>query len=408
MLGKAIAIFVSIILIAFIFCLGKLWEGNDISSILVVQSLSGRVTIYTDAGYKWQGWGRVTHYRKSSILNFNKQENQTPIKVRFAEGGHGDVNGSCRYDLPLGAKEMMDIHQTFGSQEGVEWQLIRPTVERSMYMTGPLMTSAESYSVRRPDLINLFEDQATKGVFQMAQTTREIDDPITGQKKWITAVSPKLDKSGVVLRQEESPLIRFGVRLYNVAIVGIDYEKIVEDQIAQQQQATIAVQIAIANSKRAEQDALTTEQQGKASAIKAKWEQETIKAKAVTLADQEKSVAETNATRDRNVADLARQAAEFTKQQQIALGQGEAERKKLAMQANGALEIKAQTWLEAQKYWANAFSNYRGNIVPNVITGSGSGAATGQGNGLETLMELIGAKTARDLALDMKMEQTKQ
>src|SRR5215831_9908374 len=51
------------------------------------------------------------------------------------------------------------------------------------------------------------------------------------------------------------------------------------------------VQTAIANSKKAEQDAITTELQGKAAAAKAKWEQEVIKAQAITQAQQEKEVA---------------------------------------------------------------------------------------------------------------------
>src|SRR5262249_5178836 len=158
---------------------------NDLHSILVVQSLGGNVSVYTDPGYKWQGWGRVTHYSKSNILDFNKANNANPIKVRFADGGHGDVNGSCRFDLPLDYNKMRDIHQTFGSQEAVESQLVRPDVEKSMYMTGPLMTSAESFNVRRPDLINLFEDQAARGVFQMAQTSREVEDPTAKDgKKW--------------------------------------------------------------------------------------------------------------------------------------------------------------------------------------------------------------------------------
>ena len=72
----------------------------------------------------------------------------------------------------------------------------------------------------------------------------------------------------------------------------IDYDVEVENQIKVQQQAYMQVQTAIANSKKAEQDAITTELQGKAAAAKAKWEQEVIKAQAITQAQQEKEVAE--------------------------------------------------------------------------------------------------------------------
>src|SRR6266576_4964408 len=179
MLGKALATLFGILALAFVICLGKFYEFNPIDQILVVQRLSGAVHVYTDAGYKPQNWGTVTHYQKSSLLNFNAKEGKLPIKVRFADGGHGDVSGSCRFDLPLDEKKMIDIHQTFGSQTAVESQLVRTTAERSMYMTGPLMTSTESFNVRRQDLINLFEDQAKFGVFQTVQVPREVEDTAT-------------------------------------------------------------------------------------------------------------------------------------------------------------------------------------------------------------------------------------
>jgi len=53
------------------------------------------------------------------------------------------------------------------------------------------------------------------------------------------------------------------------------------------------VATAMANSRKAEQDALTVAKQGEAAAAKAKWAQEAVKAQAVTQAQQEKEVAVT-------------------------------------------------------------------------------------------------------------------
>jgi hypothetical protein len=413
MLGKAIAIAISVLFIGILVNLGKFVEYNPISDILVVQRLGGQVHVYTDAGYKPQNWGAVTHYKKSSPLDFTA----SPIKVRFADGGHGDVVGSCRFDLPLDEKKMIDIHQTFGSPEAVEKQLVRTTAERSMYMTGPLMTSTESFNVRRQDLINLFEDQAKLGVYQTIQVPREIEDPATNQKKWITMVELKKDKDGNVLRQETSPLIRFGVTLYNVAITGVTYEKVVEEQISQQQTATIAVQIAIANSKKAEQDVKTVEAQGKAKQAIAKWDQEVIKATAVTKAQQEKEVAETAANRDRvvaetaatrdlNVAKLAKETADNYKARLILEGEGESTKRKLIMAADGALAVKLDAWKIVNGVYAKALGDYHGNLVPQFITG-GAGAGA-QGNSAIGLVDLLTAKTAKDLSLDLTFQQKGQ
>ena len=95
------------------------------------------------------------------------------------------------------------------------------------------------------------------------------------------------------------------------------------------------------------------------------------------------------------------EAAEFRKQAAIKEGEGESTKRRLILQADGALAQKLQTWLEAQQYWADAFSKYQGSIVPQIQSG---GAGTGSpGNGATNFMEIMGMKAARDLGLDMTM-----
>jgi len=46
-------------------------EVNAPSTILVVQGpISGKLTWYTDAGVKWQGFGKTTRYPKRDIYEF--------------------------------------------------------------------------------------------------------------------------------------------------------------------------------------------------------------------------------------------------------------------------------------------------------------------------------------------------
>jgi len=198
-------------------------------------------------------------------------------------------------------------------------------------------------------------------------------------------------KEGVIQRNSASPLHEFNLQLAtgSLALNSIDYDGTVEKQIEQQQQATMSVQTAMANAKKAEQDAITVAKQGEASAAKAKWEQEVIKAKLVTEAEQKLAV-----------QTLATKQAELYKQQQILEGQGEAEKKKLIMFADGALDKKLATYETVQSSWASAFANYKGNIVPNYVSG---GSGNGGSNGATQFMELMGMKAAKDLGLDMAM-----
>lgn len=369
--------------------MSQLFEHVGAGENLVVQSVFGNMTVYTDPGYKWQGFGKVTHYRKSFQYWFSSKSDQgdnkdMSIKVRYNDGGHANVSGSVRVDMPSGNKELLDIHVTFGSQEAVEQQLIRTDIEKSIYMTGPLMSSKESYAEKRNDMITYIEDQARSGVYQTQPRDVEVKDPISGEKRRITVVELKKSDVGQILRQEESPLQRFGIKLYNLSLNEIKYDDQVEKQIATQQEATMQVQTAIANAKKAEQDALTTVKQGEAAAAKAKWEQEQINAKVITEAEGKKRAAE-----------LDKQAAEFTKQKEILLGEGESTRKKLMMDANNALDARLEAWVKVNGMYAEAIKDIKTPLVPQIIMGGGG--ANGSGS-VSDLIDLLKAKTAKEVS----------
>ncbi len=374
----------------------KLWEDVDAGEIVIIQDpVDGELHVYKEQGMKWQGMGKATHYRKSAQFWFssqrdtsNKELKDLSIPVKWNDGAHATISGSVRYDLPMDDKSLIHIHSIFGSQEAIESQLIKTNIEKAIYMTGPLMSSKESYAEKRNDLIFYIEDQASRGVYKTKQSEIKQIDPLTNEEKSVTVVNIVERIPGQPVRQEESPIKAYGIRLYNISINGIAYDNTVEKQIQAQQQVIMQVQTSIANARRAEQDAITTAKQGEANAAKAKWEQEVRKAEMVTKAEAE-----------RQVAFLAVQTAELNKQRDIKEGEGIAAKKKLVMQADGALEQKLATWLKAQGYWADALSKYQGNIVPQIQTGAGA-----SNNGAFDFMQIMGIKAARDLTLDLKVK----
>lgn len=390
---QIIGIIAGVVLVFGLIGAGKLVENVDAGEIVVIQDpADGQMHVYKTAGLIWQGWGKATHYKKSNTFWFNiegKGEDAVDktIPVKWNDGGTANIEGSIRYDMPLDDAQIISLHSTFGSQEAIENAIIKVNMEKAVYFTGPLMTSKESYAEKKNDLIHYIEDQASRGVYKTRQVEAREIDPLSGAEKIVTRVQIQSDSTkGVVLRQEVSPVAASGIKLYNLSIKGMHYDKTVEEQIATQQKAIMQVQTAIANAKRAEQEAITTAKQGEADAAKAKWEIEVQKAKMVTEAEAQKAVAE-----------LAVKTAELNKQKLILEGEGEAAKKRLVMQANGALEQKLDAYIQTQKFWAEAFSQYKGNFVPQFMTG-GQGAS---GNALN-FMEIMGAKAARDLSLDLK------
>lgn len=386
----AIGILAAIALIWLLFHIGKMYENVEAGEIVVIQDpVDGELHVYKQPGLYYQNFGKATHYKKSYQYWFSKTKEDGDsvdhsIKVRFNDGGHANLGGSVRIDMPSDDAQIISLHTKYGSQDAIENNLIGQTIQKAVYMTGPMMSSAESYAAKRNDLISYVEDQAINGVYKTIVVGARIKDPIdTAVEKTISIVQIKLGDHGEPMRQEVSPILSVGIKLYNLSINSIDYDPIVEAQIATQQKATMSVQTAIATAKKAEQDAFTVEQQGKANAATAKWDQEAIKAKLVTEAEQK-----------RDVAKLEADAEEQNKRANILKGQGEAEYKKLVTQANNNVELRLKAWTEVNLAYAAAMANSW--WVPQFQTG----AAGSQGAPNE-LINLMMSNTAKQLSLDM-------
>jgi regulator of protease activity HflC (stomatin/prohibitin superfamily) len=370
--------------------------------IVIKQDLvGGQLHVWDTSGPHAVLWGTVTRYKRSAQLWFSAKEDEgkktdDSIKVRFNDGGHGNISGSLRYTLPTDQNKMITLHQTYHSMEAIDHELVRQVVNKGVYMSGPLMSSRESYAEKRADLINYITDQIQAGVYRTEHEQVKTTDPLTGQEKVVDIVRPKRNDhfANGIEREEESPIQRFGMSATNITINGIDYDPVVEAQIKQQQEAIMAVQQAIVNARKAEQDTLTVEQQGKAAAAKAKWDQEVEKATAVTSAEKDKAVAVTQAEKDKDVAALALETAKLNAQQTVTSAKADADAKKLAVQANNNLQERIDAYVRVMEAWATAYGNQR--QTPDIQLGAGGGGGTA------ATMDLLAVKAARDLQVRPK------
>jgi SPFH domain / Band 7 family len=391
----------TILLVSAIVIIPNMVENLDASELMVVQSpVKGQLTVFTDPGIKYQGFGKVTKYPRRAQYSFAaieysaKSSLDTSKRLRFNDGGHANLSGSVSWEMPLSPAAVINIHKTFGNAEGVEQQAVAKMIDAAVYLAGPLMSSTESSGERRAELVQYINDQAEHGVYVTAARTIMTKDPLTRAEKSVIVTEIIRDDKGQPKRQQASILGEFEIKLMPLSIKALDYDKIVEEQIAERQKATTQVQIALANARRAEQDAITIAKQGEATAAKAKWDQETIKAKEVTLAQQKYEVAKLGALE-----------AEQYKKTQTLMGEGEGARKRLVMQADGALDKKLEAYKEVNRMYAEAISKYQGNWVPSVIMGNGNGQS---GNGASAMIDMLTIKAARDLGLDMSMQKQKQ
>lgn len=371
---------------------GNLIEVLNADEVMVCQSVrNGNLTWYLTPGPKPQLLGKCTHYPRRDLFEFQE------TKVQFNDGGGANMSGSIQYEIPTTVDELNLLHSRFGDAESVKQHLIKRIIEKAVIMTGPLMSSRESYAEKKPLLISYIEDQAQNGVYKTRTYDKQVTDEISGQVKTVAIVEILRNKSNEIERQERSVAQEHGIELKNFSVSDINYQESIIKQINKQQEIVMEAQTAVAAAKTAEQRAYTAEQQGKASAAEAKWKQEAIKAQAVTQAQQEREVAELQAQRILQVATLDAQTALQEKNAKELRAQGEAAYKKAILAADNALEQRLNAYIKVNELYASAIAQHQGALVPSVMMGSQSGTPNA---GLD-LMSLFTAKTARDLSVDL-------
>jgi hypothetical protein len=374
-------------------------EMLDSKEVMVIQYINGTLVAAVEPGVYAQFFGSVTKYPLRSQFSFSAASDQgeptdESITLRFNDGGHAKISGVVSWEMPIDHDHLIMAHRKFGSSRSIEQQIVRPTLESAAYTSGPLMSSTESAAEKRNMLLQYMQDQAKNGPYETRTISIKAPDPLTGVEK-TTNVAEIVMLNGIPVREQESATKVFGINLLPMTINKIKYDDAIESQITQRQVSIQGVQIAQANALKAEQDAITAEKTGQAEAAKAKWTQEAIKAQKITEAQQ-----------FLEVATLEAKQAEQYKNKQILEGQGNAERKKLEMEANGALDQKLEAYVATQQAYAEAIGTYKGNWVPQVVTGGGVGGQAG--SGAQQMIDLLSIKAAKDLGIDMSIQGVSQ
>ena len=392
-------------LFVLLFVLGGVIEDCDKSKNYVCQfPVTGKYEVWTEGGAQFRWWGNVYEYNKTTQVEFTGVEKNEEgyvasgsnpgAAVTFNDRGRGFIIGSLRVILPRDFAHMAKIQQEFGSEEALITTLIKPTLYKVATSCGPLMSSLESVSETRTDLIEFIKDQLNNGVYKTKIYKVKAVNELTGDTETISKAEILVDRNGNYMRQEGTgriiktkdgkeevdlcPFQQYGITCNLVSITDIKYDRATQDQIDAQKQANLAVVTAKTKSLEAIQKTVLITEQGKADAEKAKWEQEKEKAVAVTKAQQEFEVAKLEAAKAEEVARKVR-------------AEGEAK-----AAANRALVSAGLTPLEAATIKketaigiAAALAKSEVSWVPKIMfTGNGNNAGAMDAVGLKMLMDI--------------------
>lgn len=381
---KIFAIFIAVLAVITVACIGKIGEDVKNETIVVNQfPLTGTMEYWTTPGFKMQWFGKTTTYYKTSQLWFgsdNEDGDQmgNPIPVIFNDASDGFIYGSLRVKLPTETVYLERIQTDYNGMDRLMQDLVRPTVTKVIYASGPLMSAFESYAEKKNDLIEYITDQLNNGVYKTTVRQEEIVDPVSGETKTVKIASLIEDPNapGGFKRSESSPFQYYGLEIGQVAVSKIDYSQKVRDQIAQQQEANMLIATSRSKTIAAQQEAIRAEEEGKMSATRAKWEQEKIKAVEVTKAEQEFEVA-------RLAALKANEEAKKIK----AEGEAEAYRQRKLVEAGLSPKERAEFEMKTKIGIAEAFAKTQ---WPSVVMMGGNGQSANPMDviALERMVEL--------------------
>lgn len=384
---------------------------NNAGHRTVVQYPWGTLYVKFTPGIYPQWFGTAEVYNDVITFDYDKSEaevdssiDQVGISVRYQDGGTGTVYGKARFTLPNDEETMLHLHKAFRSNRGVSQKLIKSVTEEGMNLTAGLMSSEEAYAEKRSIFTQWSSQQISKGKFQTKLERINTVDESTG--KTVTKNIPVISfgENGLPIHLF-SDLSDYGIDVNGFQITDWDFEPKTLQQIATKREATMAIITAKANAERAKQDAITSEEQGKANVMTARYEKEVVKEQAIVDAQREKEVAVISAQKSVEVArqhkleaEQKKLAAAEYKQEQILRGEGDGAYKRIVMEADGALAQKLATYERVMGRFASAIEKQK--WVPEVQMGSSSSG----GDNAMTLIEMMGIKAAKDLALDMKVK----
>lgn len=393
---RVLALVFLIVLVALSVTLaGSLFETNYAGYMQVKQAaISGNLTCRLEPGMYGQLFGEIHTYSEAESFYFTadsetgERRNQS-LPTRFNDGAKAQVSGSLRVILPRDCDSLIALHRKFHGMDGVMTKLVLPAVRKALFNTGPHMSAGESYAERRGEFAMLAEDQLRYGVILVDKHEEEHADPITAELKRVWVLTKKACENradshcvGGYVR-DPAAFSQFGVDITNFVIDGVDYPAAVLEQIEAQRKARMNIITQQAEAKEADARAAKAEAEARAQIAETRAAEEVKKTQIVVAAE---------AARDR--ARLDAEAAELEKKANIARGEGEAARRRLVMQADGALERKLDAYVRAQEVWAGAFSQ---RPVPTLVMG---GSSTTDNNGLD-FTQALQLLVAKDLGLDL-------
>ena len=376
------------------------FSWNDAGNRTVVEQAGGTQFVEFTPGIfyagffaketEWPNQISVTYMKDQADLDLRDNGIEIgKIQVMFNDGTTADVKGIAQFVLPSDAKDMILIHNTHRTPQSLVTKRLATFTKECLQSSAQSMSSDKHYGGGRAQMSQDFIDQLRNGVYISFTEEKVVYDSVAKENKRLYITSVRKGEDGQPTRKT-SAIKEYQISVADASIVDTDYADVVDQKLKQVIDAATKSAVSRQNLMTAQQEALTAKAQGEKDLVEIEYQQKQEQTKQVVEAETKVKVAQ----QDLEQQKIQFTAATFEAKKKVTLADASAYEKKTTIQADGALELKLNALVNIQKSWADAFSKYQGNIVPMYQTGNG-----GTGNGAVSFMELMTAKTAKDLAL---------
>lgn len=314
------------------------------------------------------------------------------INIRFNDATTADVSGITQYILPVGEKEMLELHNTHKTPEALVKRRLAPYTQECLQSSAQLLSSESHYSGGRAQMVQDYLDQLKNGAFLLTVKEENPYDSIEKTTKKVYRVVPQLSKDGSIKRKFSS-IKEYELSVADAQITTVDYQALVDSMLSKKITSATKASISRQDLMTAQQAALTAEAQGKAKLVSVEYDQKQKQLVSIVAAQTQVTLAE---------ADLDKQAiqekAALKEASKIKiLADANAYEKQRDIQANGALEQKLEAYVKVQEAWAKAASS--SNWVPTYQSG---GTAPNGSSNVNAMVDMFMFKSAAALNLDVK------
>ena len=383
---------VVITLIAILWFSSSLVGYNPAGEICVKESPTGTQSVIATPGMYFKGFSRTTQYHAVMTVDFTKGKSDSnididPVQIRFNDGSTAMAQGIVKINLPKDEASMLTLHFTYRTPENLALTGLKPFVVECLKNSAQLMSSEMHYLGGRSTMSQYFQEQLEDGVYILETKDQMVFDSMTHENKRIYLTDIVRDATGKT-KSKKSMLTAYNITISDANISDVDYEEAIDKLLARKIEAQTQTSVSKQKFMQAQQEALTSEAEGKRKLVEIEYEQKQNQTKQLVEAETQVALAE----RDRQKQKIALEASRLEAAKIKELAQAEAFRKKVILQADGALQQKLDAQIQIAQIWAEAFREAKQPFVPSTVIGGGMQGNAGHGQipySMETMMQMM-------------------